>query len=82
MSHAIESALAGGKNVEILVVDDGSTDNTLSIANQYQEKYPDIIRAIHKENGGHGSAVNTGIQNAKGLFLRYLTVMIGSMRQA
>ena len=72
MSHAIESALAGGNHVEILIVDDGSSDHTLSIANEYQKKYPDIVRAIHKENGGHGSAVNTGIQNAKGLFFKVL----------
>ena len=72
MRHAIESALAGGKDVEILIVDDGSIDNTLMIANEYQEKYPNIIKAIHKENGGHGSAVNTGIQNASGLFFKVL----------
>lgn len=72
MSHAIESALVGGDDIEILIVDDGSVDNTLSIANDYQEKFPNIIRAIHKENGGHGSAVNTGIQNATGLFFKVL----------
>lgn len=72
MKHAIESALAGGEDVEILIVDDGSSDNTLSIANAYQAKYPSIVRAIHKENGGHGSAVNTGIKNATGLFFKVL----------
>ncbi|RKI41522.1 glycosyltransferase family 2 protein [bacterium D16-51] len=72
MHHAIESALTGGKDVEILIVDDGSSDDTLSIAKEYQKKYPDIIRAIHKENGGHGSAVNTGIANAAGLYFKVL----------
>lgn len=72
MSHAIESALAGGKDVEILIVDDGSSDSTLKIARKYEEKYPDIVRAIHKENGGHGSAVNTGIANASGRFFKVL----------
>lgn len=72
MQHAIESALSAGKNAEILIVDDGSSDNTLSIAKIYQAKYPDIIRVIHKENGGHGSAVNTGIANATGLFFKVL----------
>ena len=47
MHHAIESALTGGKHVEILIVDDGSSDRTLSIAKEYQKKYPDIIRTIH-----------------------------------
>ena len=72
MSHAIETALSGGDDMEILIVNDGSSDNTQSIAEEYQEKYPGIIRAIQKENGGHGSAVNTGIQNATGLFFKVL----------
>lgn len=72
MQHAIESALTAGKRAEILIVDDGSSDNTLSVAEVYHKKYPDIIRVIHKENGGHGSAVNTGIANATGLFFKVL----------
>lgn len=72
MSHAIDSALVGGDEVEIIVVDDGSTDETLKIAKEYEKKYPSIIRAIHKENGGHGSAVNTGISNATGLYFKVL----------
>ncbi len=72
MTHAIESALAGGDDMEILIVDDGSTDNTLAIAQEYEKKYPLIVRAIHKENGGHGSAVNTGIANATGKFFKVL----------
>lgn len=72
MEHAINTALTGGEDIEILIVDDGSSDGTLSIAKEYEKKYPSIIRAIHKENGGHGSAVNTGIQNATGLFFKVL----------
>lgn len=72
MEHAINSALVGGNDIEILVVDDGSSDNTFEIAQEYEKKYPDIIRAIHKENGGHGSAVNTGIQNATGIYFKVL----------
>ena len=45
MAKAIESALQGGDDVEILVVDDGSKDDTLSIAQQYESKYPHIVRA-------------------------------------
>lgn len=70
MDRCIESLLVGGEEVEILIVDDGSSDQTASIADVYQEKYPTIIRAFHKENGGHGSAVNTGLENAKGLFFK------------
>jgi glycosyltransferase involved in cell wall biosynthesis len=61
----------GGEEVEILIVDDGSTkDRTAEIADRYAAKYPSIIKAIHKENGGHGSAVNTGIDNATGLYFK------------
>ncbi len=71
MSKAIESLLPGGDDVEILVINDGSTkDNTLEIAREYEKKYPGIVRAIDQPNKGHGGAVNTGIQNATGLFFK------------
>ena len=71
MGKCIESLLKGGEDVEILIVDDGSTkDNTAEIADEYAAKYPGIIKAIHKENGGHGSAVNAGIENASGLYFK------------
>lgn len=71
MEKCIKSLLPGGDDVEILIVDDGSTrDNTAEIADRYEAKYPGIVRAIHKANGGHGSAVNTGIENATGLFFK------------
>ena len=70
MRKSIESLLVGGEDVEILIVDDGSTDATREIAEEYQTKYPTIVRAIHKENGGHGSAVNTGIETATGLYCK------------
>ncbi|MEY8389958.1 glycosyltransferase family A protein [Lachnospiraceae bacterium 45-W7] len=70
MEHCIESLLAGGEEVEILVVDDGSKDRTAQIADSYAEKYPTIVKAIHQENGGHGEAVNAGIRNATGLYFK------------
>ena len=70
MNRCIDSLLPGGEDVEILIVDDGSTDDTASIADSYAAKYPSIIRAVHKENGGHGSAVNTGLSNASGIFFK------------
>lgn len=73
MHVSIESALVGGEDVEILIVDDGSTkDNTYEIAKQYEEKYPTIIKAITQENKGHGGAVNTGIANATGEYIKVL----------
>lgn len=70
MEKCIESILPGGEDVEILIVDDGSKDATADIADHYAEKYPNIVRAIHQENGGHGEAVNAGIRNARGLFFK------------
>ena len=70
MRNCIESLLPGGEDVEILIVDDGSKDETPAIADEYEAKYPGIIRAIHQENGGHGEAVNTGIKNATGLYFK------------
>lgn len=56
--------------VEVLVVNDGSTDATARIAGEYVSKFPHIFRLINKENGGHGSAVNSGIAQARGKFFR------------
>lgn len=70
MTKCIESLLVGGEEVEIIIVDDGSTDATGRIADEYEAKYPSIIKAIHQENGGHGEAVNAGIRNATGLFFK------------
>lgn len=71
MRHCIESLLPGGDEVDILIVDDGSTkDRTAEIADEYERKYPGICRAIHQENGGHGEAVNAGLRNASGIFFK------------
>jgi len=70
MEKCIDSILIGGEDVEILIVNDGSTDKTAEIADRYEREYPTICKAIHKENGGHGSAVNAGIENATGLYFK------------
>lgn len=71
MRKCIDSLLVGGEDVEILLVDDGSTkDATPGIADEYAEKYPGIVKAIHQENKGHGGAVNTGLANATGLYFK------------
>lgn len=66
----LESLLVGGEDVEIIIVNDGSKDNTAKIADEYQAKYPTIVRAVHKENGGHGSGVNKGLELAQGLYYK------------
>lgn len=58
------------QDVEVLVVDDGSTDATARIAQEYVDRMPSLFRLISKENGGHGSAVNCGIEHASGRFFR------------
>ncbi|MGN0975852.1 MAG: glycosyltransferase family 2 protein [Gemmiger sp.] len=70
MRHCIETLLPAGEDAEIILVDDGSKDDTGRIADEYAEKYPSIVRAIHQENGGHGEGVNQGIRNASGLYFK------------
>ena len=58
------------KCLEILVINDGSSDSTLDIANFYSRKFPDVIKVIDKSNGGHGSCINKGIQEASGQYIK------------
>ncbi len=70
MRKCIDSLLKGGEDVEIIIVNDGSTDETAAIADEYAENYPSVVKVIHKENGGHGSAVNAGVERASGLYFK------------
>lgn len=70
MRKCIDSLLIGGEDVEIIIVNDGSSDQTAQIANEYAASHPSIVKAIHQPNGGHGEAVNTGIKNATGLYFK------------
>ena len=72
MSRAIESVLPYGQEAEIIIVDDGSRDETGLIADTFQANYPDICIAVHKENGGHGDAIMTGLRLAKGIYFDVL----------
>ena len=73
MAKAIESCLILKDDVEIIIVDDGSTkDETARIGDDYAAKYPNTIKCVHQENGGHGQAVNTGLKNATGLYFKVL----------
>lgn len=57
-------------DLEIICVNDGSKDNSISIMEKYSREYPETIRFIDKENKGHGSTINAGIEAAKGEFFR------------
>lgn len=70
MSKCIDSLLKGGDEVEILIIDDGSKDDTGAIADRYEREYPGICKAIHQENGGHGEGINQGLRHATGRFFK------------
>ena len=70
MIRCIDSLLPGGSDVEIILINDGSTDETARIADEYQLAHPDIVRTVHKENGGHGSGVNKGLELARGIYYK------------
>ncbi len=70
MEHCVETLVSGGEEVEVIIVNDGSKDGTHDKAVELSEKYPDIVRFVDKENGGHGDAVNTGLKHATGEFFK------------
>ncbi len=73
MEKCINSLLVNNdSDIEIIIVDDGSTDNTASIADKFEADYPDIIKTVHQTNGGHGKGVNTGLKYATGEFFKVI----------
>lgn len=56
--------------IEVLIINDGSTDSSLSIAKEYEEKYPNTYKVISKDNGGHGSGINYGIKYSQGKYFK------------
>ena len=72
MRKCLDSLLSASPSddVDILIVDDGSSDGTGDIADMYQDRFPGIVRVIHQSNGGHGEGVNRGIENALGLYFK------------
>lgn len=70
MRRCIDSLLVAGEDAELIIVNDGSTDSTSEIAHEYENKFPNIVRVIDKPNGGHGSAINAGLNIACGLYFK------------
>lgn len=69
LEKCVQSLVAVGDRVEIILVNDGSTDATPQLIDKFVAEYSNV-QAVHKENGGHGSGVNKGIELAKGLFFK------------
>lgn len=58
--------------LEVIIVNDGSTDSTADIAAEYAKRFPSIFKVVSKENGGHGSAINAGLDVASGTYFRVI----------
>ena len=58
--------------LEVIIVNDGTPDNSAEMSREYVKRYPQTFRQIDKENGGHGSAWNVGLKEATGKYLRFL----------
>lgn len=72
IDSVINQSLGFEENVELIIVDDGSTDSSRSIALDYQSKYPENIRVLVQENMGQAAARNNGIKHARGRYLNFL----------
>lgn len=70
MRHAIDELLKAGDRVEIVIVDDGSTDDTPQIADDYAAQHSNQVKVIHQVNGGHGKAIMTGLAHASGEYFK------------
>lgn len=70
MRKCLDSLLTNKDKVEILIINDGSKDGTAKIADEYAEKYPECVKAIHQENRGHGGGINHAIELATGKFFK------------
>lgn len=60
------------ETLDVLVVNDGSKDNSSYIAHQYEDKFPNLIKVIDKPNGNYGSTINAGLSEAKGKYVKVL----------
>lgn len=72
LDRALDSLVGSGPEVDVIVVDDGSADGTAALAQRYVDAFPDVVRLVRKPNGGHGSAINTGLEHARGTYLKVL----------
>ena len=73
IENTLKSVLVNNiDDLEVLVEDDGGTDNTANIVKEYEKKYPGIVKLVHKENGGYGSTINKSVELATGKYFKQL----------
>lgn len=74
LNKLIDSIIASDSldKIEVLIVNDGSKDRTAEIAEKYHDRFPNSIFLINKANGGHGSTINKGIENANGKYFKVI----------
>ena len=71
LGRALEG-LDAVSGIEVVIIDDGSTDRTLAVAEHWAAQSPGYLRVIHQDNRGHGGAINAGLAAARGEFLKVL----------
>lgn len=74
LQRCVERMIPAGPELDVLIVDDGSSDGTAAIADALAAGHPEIVRVIHQENGGHGEGLNQGIRTAQGIYLKSVDV--------
>lgn len=69
LPRCMDTLVSQSSDYEIILVDDGSTDRSPELCDDYRQRYPSLVRVIHKRNSGLSSARNAGIEAAKGTYV-------------
>ena len=72
LEKCLDSMVGRDERLEVIVIDDGSVDATLELAQGYVSRYAPFVRVIAKENGGHGSGINVAVKNAQGRYFKVI----------
>ncbi len=66
----IEADMEMMDKLEVLIVNDGTKDNSIEVAQKFVDRFPNTYKIVNKPNGGHGSAINKGVENATGKYFK------------